>query len=387
MHALSSSPKIVAKTMQRCCRVATHGARVAHLHGCTSHPTIGLFSKKKFSHHHVRCQSGMDGGDMRQESQMVSKSLEEVAEMVSRFFPLIVIAFAITGILQPSMMTWVPQSMITWAIGFSMLGMGLTLTFDDFKRVLSAPQQIMTGVVLQYTVMPSLAFIISRVAQLPLDLTIGLCIVGACPGGTASNIVTYLAKADVPLSVAMTTASTVGAVVMTPLLTSLLLGTLVQVDALGLLASTLQVVLFPVLLGCALNQSFPRMVSRITPFSTLSAVLLVAFICGRVMADNSVSVMSAGVRLILGIFALHAGGFFLGYTVSKYGLGIPEKAARTNSIEVGMQNSALGAMLASQHFGQMHPMAAVPCAISACLHSTLGSILAWYFTTTTVDET
>lgn len=305
--------------------------------------------------------------------------LEQVVETISNYFPVLVIAFAITGIVKPSTMTWVPPSMITWAIGFSMLGMGLTLTFQDFKRVLSAPRQIMTGVILQYTVMPSLAFVISRVAQLPIDLTIGLCIVGACPGGTASNIVTYLAKADVPLSVAMTTASTLGAVFMTPLLTSLLVGTLVQVDAVGLLVSTLQVVLFPVVLGCALNQSFPRLVSRVTPFSTFSAVILVAFICGRVMAENSVSVMSAGAKLVLGIFALHAGGFGLGYTVSKYGLGIHEKAARTNAIEVGMQNSALGAMLASQHFGQMHPMAAVPCAISACLHSTLGSLLAWYW--------
>ena len=323
--------------------------------------------------------SSLQGGGAFSSS---SSSSTSIADTISSSFPILVISFAILGIMQPSSMTWIPNSLITWAIGFSMLGMGLTLTFEDFTRVLSAPQQIMTGVVLQYTVMPSLAFIISRLAQLPLDLTIGLCIVGACPGGTASNIVTYLAKADVPLSVAMTTASTLGAVFMTPFLTSMLLGTLVQVDGVGLLLSTLQVVLFPVLLGCTLNQLFPRMVSKITPYSTVSAVLLVACICGRVMASNSVAVMAAGVKLVAGIFALHAGGFFLGYTVSKYAIGVPEKAARTNSIEVGMQNSALGAMLATQHFG---PMAAVPCAISACLHSLLGSILAWYFSSKDAD--
>jgi BASS family bile acid:Na+ symporter len=103
-----------------------------------------------------------------------------------------------------------------------MLGMGLTLTFKDFQRALSNPKQILTGVTLQYTVMPTLAFIISRIAQLPIDMTIGLCVIGACPGGTASNIVTYLAKADVPLSLTMTTASTLGAVIMTPFLTSIL---------------------------------------------------------------------------------------------------------------------------------------------------------------------
>jgi BASS family bile acid:Na+ symporter len=303
---------------------------------------------------------------------------------VSNYFPVFVLLFAALGVAQPSTMTWVPSSVVTWAIGLSMLGMGLTLTLEDFKRVLSAPKQILIGVVLQYTVMPSLAFIISRMAQLPLDWTIGLCIVGACPGGTASNIVTYLAKADVPLSVAMTTASTLGAVFMTPLLTSLLLGTLVQVDGVGLLVSTLQVVLLPVLLGCALNQAFPKAVSKVTPLSTLSAVFLVAFICGRVMAENSAAMVTVGVSLFFSVFALHAGGFALGYGVSKYLLGIPEKSARTNSIEVGMQNSALGAMLARTHFAAA---CAVPCAVSACLHSTIGSILAWFWRSRSDDTT
>ena len=307
-----------------------------------------------------------------------------VATTASNFFPLFVVAFAVLGVAKPSSMTWVPSSLLTMAIGLSMLGMGLTLTFKDFTRVLSNPKQIFTGVVLQYTVMPSLAFLISRAVGLPLDLTIGLCIVGACPGGTASNIVTYLAKADVPLSVTMTTASTMGAVVMTPFLTNLLLGTLVPVDALGLLFSTLQVVLLPVIIGCALNQAFPRFVAKISPLSALTAVFLVAFICGRVMAENSTAVLSAGFPLLFSVFALHSGGFLLGYMASKL-LGGPESVARTNSIEVGMQNSALGALLATQHF-PANPLAAVPCAISACMHSTLGSLLAAFWSSRIPDD-
>lgn len=145
----------------------------------------------------------------------------------------------------------------------------------------------------------------------------------------------------------------------------------------GLLLSTLQVVLLPVIIGCALNQAFPRFVSKISPLSALSAVFLVAFICGRVMAENSSAVLSAGIPLLASVLSLHAGGFLLGYFVSK-SLGVKESAARTNSIEVGMQNSALGALLATQHF-PMNPYAAVPCAISACVHSTMGSLLASYW--------
>jgi BASS family bile acid:Na+ symporter len=258
-----------------------------------------------------------------------------------------------------------------------MLGMGLTLTFADFARVLSTPKRIFTGLTLQYTIMPAIAFAVSRLLALPLDFAVGLCIVGACPGGTASNVVTYLAKADLPLSVAMTTASTMGAVIATPVITKLLLGTLVPVDVAALLLSTVQVVLLPVLLGAALNQTFPKQVERLAPLSALSAVLLIAAICGSVIAQNASAVASAGPRLLLAVAILHAGGFALGYGLSKV-VGMPEKVARTNSIEVGMQNSALGALLATSHFPG-NPLAAVPCAISACTHSVMGSLLAAFW--------
>lgn len=243
--------------------------------------------------------------------------------------------------------------------------------------MLTTPGRIFIGFALQYTIMPITAFLISRLVGLPLDFAIGLCIVGACPGGTASNVVTYLAKADTALSVAMTTASTLGAVVATPVLTKLLLGTLVPVNAVALLLSTLQVVLLPVVTGAAINQAFPSQVAKVAPLSALSAVLLIAFICGSVIAQNAAAVLNAGPRLLAAVAMLHAGGFFFGYAASK-ALGVPEKAARTNSIEVGMQNSALGAMLAMKHFAA-NPLAAVPCAISACTHSVMGSLLAAFW--------
>lgn len=250
--------------------------------------------------------------------------------------------------------------------------------------MLAAPGRIFAGFALQYTVMPGLAFAISRLAGLPMDYAVGLCLVGSCPGGTASNVVTYLARADVPLSVAMTTASTLGAVVATPLMTQLLLGTLVPVDAVALLVSTLQVVLVPVVAGAALNQAFPKEVQACSPLAALSAVLLIAAICGSVIAQNAAAALEAGPRLLAAIAALHGGGFLLGYLFSR-GLGLPERAARTNSIEVGMQNSALGALLASAHF-PLNPLAAMPCALSACIHSVMGSLLAAFWRTRPTGE-
>ena len=211
--------------------------------------------------------------------------------------------------------------------------------------MLATPARVFTGFALQYTIMPALAFALSRALALPLDLAVGLCIVGSCPGGSASNVVTYLARADVPLSVAMTTASTLGAVVATPLLTKLLVGTMVPVDALALVASTLQVVLLPVLAGAALNQAFPRQVGRLAPAAALSAVLLIAAICGSVIAANAGAALAAGPRMLGAVAALHAGGFALGYGISRAGLGMPEAVARTNSIEVSVRGEREGGVI------------------------------------------
>ncbi|KAL4428699.1 hypothetical protein ABPG77_009805 [Micractinium sp. CCAP 211/92] len=304
-------------------------------------------------------------------------SLASLANALTNFFPMFVLGAAALGLAQPVAYDFFSPAAITPSLAITMLGMGLTLTFEDFKRVLTTPGRIFAGFALQYTIMPAAAYAVSRLAGLPLAFTIGLCIVGSCPGGTASNVVTYLAKADVTLSVAMTTASTLGAVVFTPLLTQALLGTLVPVDAMALLVSTLQVVLLPVVLGAAINSAFPKQVAALAPLSALSAVVLIALICGRVMAENAAAVLQAGPQLLTSVFALHACGFFFGYALSR-ALGIPERAARTNSIEVGMQNSALGAVLATAHF-PAHPLAAVPCAISACMHSVMGSMLAAFW--------
>lgn len=269
---------------------------------------------------------------------------------------------------------WFRKEWVTAGLSAIMLGMGATIRLEDFAGVMRYPGRIAVGCVLQYTIMPLMGLLVSRFMGLPLPFAIGIGLVSCCPGGTASNVVTYLARADVPLSVMMTTASTFLAVVTTPLLTKLLLGQLVAVDAAGLFVSTLQVVLVPVVAGAALNHKFPRVMEALAPFSALLAVLMVALVCASVMAANAAAVLAAGPQLLISVFVLHAGGFALGYGASR-AFGLPENAARTNSIEVGMQNSALAAGFAAKHFAAF-PLAPVPCVISACMHSVMGSILA-----------
>jgi BASS family bile acid:Na+ symporter len=205
---------------------------------------------------------------------------------------------------------------------------------------------------------------------------VGLILVACCPGGTASNVVTFLAQASVPLSVLMTMCSTFGAILMTPLLTSLLAGSYVAVDSWGLFLSTVQVVLFPLLLGLTLHHAFPRIIKAVLPIAPLVAVIAICMICASVIGQNAEQIKHSGGLILWGVFLLHSGGFALGYGFSKW-LRYDTIVCRTVSIEVGMQNSGLGVVLAKKHFPS--PLTPVPCAISAVFHSIIGSLLASYW--------
>lgn len=299
--------------------------------------------------------------------------LEVVGEGVSTAFPLWVALGCLMGLVKPSSYNWVQQKWIVTGITVTMLGMGMTLTFDDLGEALSMPKELLAGFFLQYSVMPLSAFLVSKILNLPSYYAAGLILVGCCPGGTASNIVTYIARGNVALSVLMTALSTVSAVVMTPFLTAKLAGQYVAVDAMGLLMSTLQVVLLPVLAGAFLNQYFKRLVKLVSPLMPPIAVATVAILCGNAIAQSSSAILTSGGQVVLAAVLLHTSGFFFGYTLARL-LGIDVSSSRTISIEVGMQNSVLGVVLATQHFG--NPLTAVPCAVSSVCHSILGSALA-----------
>jgi BASS family bile acid:Na+ symporter len=295
-------------------------------------------------------------------------------ERLANAFPLWVAAACGLALVEPRLFAWFHDRLIVVGLGLIMLGMGMTLTLADFARVASRPVAVVAGFVAQFTIMPAAAWAIARAFDLPTPFAVGLILVGCCPGGTASNVVTYIARADVALSVTMTTCSTLAAVALTPLLTQVYAGTLVEVDTLGLLVSTLQVVVLPVAAGVLLNRFAPAVVERVLPVAPLASVLVIALVCGSIIGQNAAAVRESGPRLLAAIMLVHSIGFALGYGFAR-ACGLPVVAARTISIETGMQNSGLGVVLARKHFAA-EPLTAVPGAISALVHSVLGSLLA-----------
>jgi bile acid:Na+ symporter, BASS family len=293
--------------------------------------------------------------------------------LLTNAFPLWVLLGGVLALIYPPSVTWFRGPSIVWGLAVIMLGMGITLSIEDFRRVLRMPRAVATGFAAQYLLMPFLGWGIAHALKLPVPLAVGLILVSCCPGGTASNVVAYLARANVALSVLMTMSSTLGAIVMTPLLTRWLAGTLVPVDGWGLFLSTVQVVLLPVLLGVGLHHAMPRLVHAILPVAPLVSVMTIALICASIIGQNAESLVKSAGPLLGGVVLLHGGGFSLGYLFA-WLLGYEAIIRRTISIEVGMQNSGLGAVLARQHFAD--PLTALPCAISATVHSVVGSMLA-----------
>jgi bile acid:Na+ symporter, BASS family len=291
-------------------------------------------------------------------------------------FPLWVLIGGVWAIIQPAWFTWFSGPWIVWGLAVIMLGMGLTLTIDDFKRVLVMPRPVALGFVAQFLFMPLLGWSISRLLHLDTPLAVGLILVSCCPGGTASNVVAYLARANVALSVVMTVCSTFAAIILTPLLTQFYAGTMVQVDALGLFLSTFKVVVAPVLLGVLLNRFVPRVVAWTRPASPLISVITITLIVASIIGQSAEAVKASAGVLLLAVGLLHVGGFGLGYLSARV-FGFEKIIARTVSIEVGMQNSGLGVVLARKHFAD--PLTAVPCAISSVFHSVIGSLLAGWW--------
>ena len=311
----------------------------------------------------------------------VSKT-EKLFRALANAFPIWVVTGAGLAFWEPATATWFRPNWIPFFLGIIMLSMGLTLTARDFSRVLEIPKPVLVGVGLQYLIMPFLGLGLARFFNLPVDFMIGLILVASCPGGTASNVVCFIARLNVPLSVTLTTCSTLLAVVMTPLLTTWLveavsrdlLGTAIQVDTLGLLFNTLKVVILPVTAGVLLNHFFHAEVKWITPYTPFLAVLSIVFIVDYILAARKQSILESGGDLLLAVVTLHFLGFVLGHVLARI-MGVEDQNARTVSVEVGMQNSGLATELARTNFVAF-PLATVPGAISALTHCILGSLFA-----------
>jgi len=298
----------------------------------------------------------------------------DVVAAFVRLFPLWVTLGAVMALIYPPAFDWfLEYGLITPGLQVIMLGMGLTLELSDFSRVFRSPAPILWGVLLQYTVMPLLGWSVGYLFQLPTAFAVGLVLVCCCPGGTASNVIAYLAKADVALSVSMTAFSTMLAAACTPLLTTWIVGSRVDVDGWALFLSTAKVVLLPVALGLFMRRYAPKITAKLLPVAPAAAVLMIVLIVSAILGAQKDAVLESGLQLLGAVVTAHALGFFLGYLFGGLSGGFGT-VARTTSIEVGMQNSGLGAVLAQAHFA--NPLTAIPSAISAITHCILGSALA-----------
>lgn len=297
-------------------------------------------------------------------------------------FPLWIVLGCVWAWLDPGAWLWF-RPHIEVGLGVIMLGMGLTLRFVDFVAVGKDPRHVAVGVAAQFLIMPAAGWAIARMFHLEAGLAIGLILVACCPGGTASNVICYLAKANVPLSVLLTMCSTVVAIFATPFMTRWLAGAWLPVYAAALFRSMLVVVLLPLVCGISANTVMGRMKDAgrvrawIDAVGPLLSALVVVMIVGCIVAGKKPEIARAAMPLFVSVFLLHFAGFLLGYGFA-WMAGCTEPLRRTISIEVGMQNSGLGAALATRHFPHL-PLAPVPAAISAVYHCLIGSILAaWW---------
>lgn len=293
---------------------------------------------------------------------------------ITSLFPLWALLFSLLAYVWPQVFAGA-KPMIVPLLGVVMLGMGMTLTWGNFSETLRCPGVIGLGVMLQYLVMPLLAWVIALVIGLPPQLTAGLVLLGACPGGTASNVVCYLARGDVALSITLTTVSTLLAILATPLLTWLYVGERVPVPVEDMLWSIFKIVLVPVSIGVLINSlvgSRLRPVKQLFPLLSVGAII---FIIAIVVALNRNNLAAMGWSVALAVLLHNAGGLTAGYALARL-LGWGERTARTLAIEVGMQNSGLAVALAVKYFA---PTAALPGALFSIWHNLTGSLLASFW--------
>tara|TARA_X000000368_G_C22986196_1_gene692264 strand:- start:369 stop:1265 length:897 start_codon:yes stop_codon:yes gene_type:complete len=287
-----------------------------------------------------------------------------------------VILFSIIALLKPELFTWFSGNLITFGLGIIMLGMGLTLKVSDFKILLKNPRWTIVGVLIQFSVMPFLGWIISKIFELPDFFAVGLILVSCCPGGTASNVIAYLSNLNVAFSVSMTFISTIIGVILTPLLITNISGELINVDLRGLLLSATKVVLLPVFFGLIVSKYFQAFTNKITGYSPSVAVLLIVLIVASIIGEGKQIILQSGLNLLISVMILHLLGFIIGYIVSFIFLK-DKKLSKTICIEIGMQNSGLGVVLAKENY--VNPSTAIPSAISSLVHSIYGSIFVSIF--------
>lgn len=302
------------------------------------------------------------------------KYLSQLNSIITNYFTFWIIIFSIVAYLYPVYFADL-RTLIVPTLGIIMFGMGVTLTTDDFKRVFLRPKDVGVGVITQYTVMPFIGFVLAKIFGLDPLLAAGVVLVGSCPGGTSSNVMTYLARGDVAFSVTMTSVSTILSPIMLPFLMYTYAGEWINVPVLKLFISTVQIILLPVGLGLLLRILIKDKIKYVLPVLPSVSSAAIIFIVAVIVAANSASIASVGLLVAVIAIIHNTFGFLIGYRVARF-FGMDVNRARAVSIEIGMQNSGLAVALANTYFGAL---AALPGAIFSVWMNISGSALAWWW--------
>ncbi len=301
------------------------------------------------------------------------KQLEKISEAFGKYMAVIVLVIAALSLFAPAFTLWVQTSWVNYLLMVVMFGMGLTIKPADFAVVFTRPRDVIIGCISQFTIMPLLAFLLSRLFNLDPALTAGVVLVGTCPGGTASNVITYFSKGDVPLSVGMTSVSTLLAPFLTPAITYLLLRTTVTVDVMAMFLSIVKVIIVPIGLGFIINKLFGSFTEKLVKVLPMVSTIAICLIVAAVVSHNSEKIMTSGV-IVLAVVVLHnLLGYALGFGIAKI-FKMNTSKTKAISIEIGMQNSGLATSLANTAFPNL-AMATVPGAVFSVWHNISGALL------------
>ncbi len=302
------------------------------------------------------------------------KFVEKLAALAGRYMAVIVLIVTCISLFFSQAMTWIKVSWVNPLLMIVMLGMGLTLKMSDFAECFKKPKGVIGQTILRFVVTPFIALGLSKVFKLPPELTVGFLLVAVCPGGTASNVMTYLAKGDVALSVAMTGVSTCLAPVLTPMLTLLFVGEKLDVSFASMFFSIVKVVVVPIVLGVILNKALPKLSEKLQKILPLVSVIAITLIVGAVVSNNAAKIMEAGIVIVVVVALLNISGYITGGLLGK-ALGYGQPQINAIAIETAMQNSGLATSLAIANFAAM-PMAAIPGAVFSVWHNVFGAVIA-----------
>ena len=302
------------------------------------------------------------------------KILEKISEGFGKYMAFIVLAVAALALFVPSSSLWINTSWVNYLLMIVMFGMGLTMKPSDFALVFKRPKDILLGCAAQFVIMPLLAFGLSRLFQLDTALTAGVVLVGTCPGGTSSNVITYLSKGDVPLSIGMTSVNTLLAPLLTPALTYLFLQTTVNVNVWSMFLSIIQVILLPIVVGFVINRFLGKYTEKAVKVLPMVSTIAICMIVATVVSHNAEKIYTCGALVLVVVILHNLLGYLCGFGLGKL-LRLKPSKVKALSIEIGMQNSGLATSLASSSFSQL-AMATVPGAIFSVWHNISGAILA-----------